>query len=103
MGRWLHLKKAAQQHAYSMADGLLSQKRCGEPGAGPYCIAKPTGYGRVAEFFAWFLSILYGGYASAAAIESPGGDDDQQWLTVSLLQIHIRLLVSQSGVVFLHC
>jgi hypothetical protein len=75
------MKKTAHRHAAAMAAGLLHQKRCGEPDAGPYCIAKPSGFGRVAEFLAWFLSILYGGYASTVAIESPGGDDDQQWLT----------------------
>ena len=80
-GRWIHMKKTAHQHASAMAAGLLHQKRCGEPDAGPYCIAKPSGGGRVAEYLAWFLSILYGGYASTVAIESPGGDDDQQWLT----------------------
>ena len=89
MGRWLHLKKSAQQHAAAMADGLLSQKRCGEPDAGPYCIAKPIGYGRVAEILSWLLSILYGGYASTVAIESPGGDDDQQWLMVSIISAHL--------------
>ncbi len=81
MGRWLHMKKTASKHATAIAEGLINQKRCGDPDAGPYCIAKPSGFGRVAEFLAWFLSILYGGYASTVAIESPGGDDDQQWLT----------------------
>eukprot|EP00531_Pseudo-nitzschia_arenysensis_P014169 CAMPEP_0116154802 /NCGR_PEP_ID=MMETSP0329-20121206/21972_1 /TAXON_ID=697910 /ORGANISM="Pseudo-nitzschia arenysensis, Strain B593" /LENGTH=651 /DNA_ID=CAMNT_0003651801 /DNA_START=30 /DNA_END=1984 /DNA_ORIENTATION=+ len=81
MGRWIHMKKTASKHATAIAEGLIHQKRCGEPDAGPYCIAKSSGFGRAAEILAWFLSILYGGYASTVAIESPGGDDDQQWLT----------------------
>ncbi len=75
------MKKTAHKHATAIANGLLYQKRCGEPDAGPYCIAKPIGFGWVAEFSGLLLAILYGGYASTVAIESPGGDDDQQWLT----------------------
>ena len=92
MGRWIHLKKTAHQHLAAMTEGLLNPKRCQESGAGPYCIAKPIGLGRVSEFLAWFLSILYGGYASTVAIESPGGDDDQQWLTFWIMLVASMVL-----------
>ena len=101
MGRWVHIKKTAQQHAIAIAEGLMSQKRCGEPDAGPYCIAKPSGFGRIAEFLVWFLSILYGGYASTVAIESPGGDDDQQWLTFWIIFVASMLLEQTFALVIL--
>ena len=77
----MHMQSAASRHTAAIASGLLKQKRCGEPDAGPYCIAKPSGFGRIAEFVGWILSFFYGGYQSIMAIETPGGDDDQQWLT----------------------
>ena len=75
------MQKTAGKHTAAIAAGLLYQKRCGEPDAGPYCIAKPTSYGRITELLLLALIIFYGGYASIVAIETPGGDDDQQWLT----------------------
>ena len=86
------MKKMARQHTFAVAEGLLNQKRCGEPDAGPYCISDSSGLGRVAEFLAWFLSIFYGVYASTIAIESPGGDDDQQWLTFWVMFVASMLL-----------
>ena len=92
MGRWLSLKESAHEHAKAMATGLLHQKRCHEKDAGPYCIAGPSGTGRAAEFLTWFLALCYGGYASAVAIETPGGDDDQQWLTFWLMFVGAMFL-----------
>jgi len=40
VNRWIHVQKAASKHTAALAAGLLSQKRCDEPGAGPYCIAR---------------------------------------------------------------
>jgi len=81
VSRWIHMKKTAAMHTTALASGLISPKRCDEPDAGPYCIAKPSGSGRVTEFLGTILSLFYGGYNSIIAIETPGGDDDQQWLT----------------------
>jgi len=81
LGRWMQMKTTASRHTAALAVSFLEQKRCGEPDAGPYCIAKASGLGRIAEFLGWILSFLYGGYQSIVAIETPGGDDDQQWLT----------------------
>ena len=92
MGRWLSLKESAHEHAKAMAAGLLHQKRCHEKDAGPYCIAGPSGTGRAAEFLTWFLALCYGGYASGVAIETPGGDDDQQWLTFWLMFVGAMFL-----------
>lgn len=69
----------------ALADGLWQQPRCGEPGAGPYCIASPTGFGLIAEGAGHVLSLFYGGMRTIKSIESPGGDDDRQWLTFWLV------------------
>jgi hypothetical protein len=81
MGRWVGMANAAGAQATALAGGLTSQKRCGEEGAGPYCIAEAQGLGKVAEALGHVLSLVYGGYQTVAAIETPGGDDDVQWLT----------------------
>ena len=85
IGRWVGMKNAVGQHAGALADGLLSQPHCGEPGASKYCIATPTGLGAVAEGIGHILSVVYGGWKTIASIESPGGDDDRQWLTFWLI------------------
>lgn len=81
VSRWIHMKKTATVYTAALASGLIYQKRCDEPDAGPYCIAKPSGTGQVADLLGVLLSLVYGGYHSVIAIETPGGDDDQQWLT----------------------
>ena len=85
IGRWIGMRNAVGTHAAALADGLFSQPHCGEPGAGPYCIATPTGIGAVAEGIGHILSVIYGGWKTIASIESPGGDDDRQWLTFWLI------------------
>ena len=85
IGRWVGIKNTVNTHAAAIADGLLSQPACGEPGAGPYCIAAPRGLGAVAEAAGHVLSLVYGGLQTIASIETPGGDDDRQWLTFWLI------------------
>ena len=85
IGRWIGLQNSISNHAGALAVGLLSQPHCSEPDAGPYCIAKPKGFGLFCEILNSILSLLYGGYRSIIAIESPGGDDDTQWLTFWLI------------------
>jgi len=92
-----------RREAGALVQGLVSQPHCGEEGAGPYCIAKPRGSGALAEILGFALSILYGGYRSVVALESPGGDDDQQWLTFWLIlmiilfveRFFVRILLSK--------
>jgi len=82
IGHWVGLKKRlARDHAGALASGLFRHTQCGDPGAGPYCIAKPKGVGLVAEFVGHFMSLIIGTYKSIIAIESRGGSDDRQWLT----------------------
>ena len=56
------MRNAVGSHATALAEGLLSQPRCGEPGAGPYCIATPRGLGVVAEVTGNLLSLIVGQY-----------------------------------------
>lgn len=85
IGRWMGMKNAVGAHAGAIASGLLDQPHCGEAGAGPYCIATPTGVGAVAEVAGHVLSLVYGGVRTIISIETPGGDDDRQWLTFWLI------------------
>lgn len=84
-GRWVGMKHQAREHAAALAAGLIGQQHCGEEGAGPYCIARPTGLGLVAEAVGHFITLVVGGYRSIIAIETPGGGDDRQWLTFWLI------------------
>jgi len=103
VSRWIHMKKTATVYTAALASGLIYQKRCDEPDAGPYCIAKPSGTGQVADLLGVLLSLVYGGYHSVIAIETPGGDDDQQWLTfwvilfasICMEQAFARVLLSK--------
>jgi len=87
IGRWIGMRNAVGSHAAALAEGLFSQPHCGEPGAGPYCVATPQGLGLVAEMAGHAMSLVYGGLRTIASIESPGGDDDRQWLTFWLILV----------------
>jgi hypothetical protein len=92
IGRWVGMQKAASTHTAALAAGILSQKRCGEPDAGPFCVIAPTGTGKIAEILGAMLSLLYAGYKSIVAIETPGGADDQQWLTFWIILVGLAFL-----------
>ena len=106
--RWSGMKKLASEHTAALVAGLYSQKHCGEPDAGPYCIARPQGLSIVSEATGNILAILVGGYKSILAIESPGGSDDRQWLIfwlilsiVFFVENHLaRVLLSQLPLYF---
>jgi receptor expression-enhancing protein 5/6 len=87
VGRWVGMQKAAATHTAALAAGFLNRKHCGEQDAGPFCIAAPKGLGKLAEVVGALLSLIYGGYYSIVAIETPGGDDDQQWLTFWIILV----------------
>ena len=69
------------RHAGLVASALQNQPRCGERDAGPYCVREPSGLGQACELLSFVLPFLYGTLASVRAVETPGGDDDRQWLT----------------------
>ena len=75
------MKNAVGHHAAAIAEALYNQPRCGEAGAGAFCIASPRGLGAIAESASRVLSLSYGCVRSVRAIETQGGDDDRVWLT----------------------
>ena len=85
IGRWVGMKNTVSSHAASLAEALYNQPRCGEPGAGDFCIASPRGLGAIAERAGHILALGYGCVNSIGAIESQGGDDDRVWLTYWLV------------------
>jgi hypothetical protein len=85
IGRWNGIKTLASTHTVALAEGLANQRHCGEEGASKYCIARPLGTGIYAEWLGHFISLFVGGYKTVYAIETPGGDDDRQWLTFWLI------------------
>ena len=85
IGRWIGMTNAVGKNTAALAAALLRQAHCTEPDAGPFCIASPIGLGAAAEALGHFLTLGYGSLATVRAIETPGGDDDRQWLTFWLV------------------
>jgi len=86
IGRWVGLTHTVSNHAGAMAKAIMEQPHCSDADASAtFCIASPKGFGLVCEIIIQVLSFVYGGYQSILAIESPGGDDDTQWLTYHVM------------------
>ena len=88
LGRWIGMRDGVRRHAALVVDALYAQPRCGElnerdlsAGAARWCIASPRGLGAVAESAGLAIALGYGGLQTVRALETPGGDDDRQWLT----------------------
>jgi hypothetical protein len=80
--RWRRQVNVLGKHAGLMASALANQPRCGSADAGPYCVHAPQWIGsKVCEVLAWVVPFCFGTLASIRAVETPGGDDDRQWLT----------------------
>ena len=96
----LHLELISA--AYELLQ-LKNRKRCSEADAGPYCIKDSEGLGKLSEYGGLLMTCVGGVFFLIRAIESPGGDDDRQWLTfwmifffVSLLERYADVLLSQT-------
>jgi len=76
--RWIGMRDGVRKHAGAIASALYEQPRCGESGAGPWCIASPRGMGAVAEALGRIVSLGGAGLATVRALETPGGDDDSK-------------------------
>ena len=88
---WRRTVNVLGKHAGLMASALANQPSCSDENAGPYCVAGPAWFGSQAcEFGSWFVPFAYGTLASIRAVESPGGDDDRQWLTVRARRVAMR-------------
>ena len=82
---WRRYDRILKEHAQQMAHGLMARPVCGTPNAGPYCVHAPSGLGKVAELASWLLPMTFGTLSSIRAVETPGGDDDRQWVSLSSL------------------
>ena len=78
---WRRQAALVGRHAGLVARALHEQPSCGEPDAGPYCRHEPSGVSHACELTCWVLPFVVGTIASIRAVETPGGDDDRQWLT----------------------
>ena len=67
--------------AFRQRPPLCSQAKPNQP-----CILDPVGTGMLANYIGLGL-YAYGLWCSLLAIESPGGDDDRQWLTFWLIAL----------------
>ena len=66
----------------ALADAVSRLPNCGEPGAhNVFCVNTPTGLGYASMVANYALLAFVGVWQSIRAIETPGGDDDRQWLS----------------------
>ena len=79
--KWKKMGSLVSEEFNALAGGLTQRKRCSEKDAGPYCIKDSEGLGYLAEVGGLVLTFLGAAAFSIRAIETPGGDDDRQWLT----------------------
>ena len=82
---WQRQAKLLARNAGLVARALQQQPTCGEPNAGPYCVHEPSGLDSACEVLCWALPFVVGTISSIRAVETPGGDDDRQWLTFWLI------------------
>jgi hypothetical protein len=57
IGRWVGMREGVRKHAGAIVSALYEQPRCGEAGAGVYCIASPRGPGAAAEILCLLFTL----------------------------------------------
>ena len=87
MKKWKQVSHLMSSHIGAFDDAFRHRKRCSEKDAGPYCIREAEGLGLLAEWGSLALTFLGGAACSIRAIETPGGDDDRQWLTFWMIMM----------------
>lgn len=85
--KWKQVSRLLSDNLGAFDDAFRHRKRCSEPNAGPYCIREAEGLGLLAEWGGLGLTFLGGFLFSIHAIETPGGDDDRQWLTFWMIMM----------------
>eukprot|EP00614_Pseudopedinella_elastica_P011012 CAMPEP_0172593612 /NCGR_PEP_ID=MMETSP1068-20121228/12847_1 /TAXON_ID=35684 /ORGANISM="Pseudopedinella elastica, Strain CCMP716" /LENGTH=289 /DNA_ID=CAMNT_0013391233 /DNA_START=191 /DNA_END=1057 /DNA_ORIENTATION=- len=99
---WKKAQSMLKNSAAALKAALKSQLHCGHPDANPdFCVVQPEGVDLYCEWISFFITFLVGTYKSVMALETPGGDDDQQWLCfwivvsgVASVESFIRVLLS---------
>ena len=92
MKKWKQASRMLSSHLGAFDDALRHRKRCSEKNAGPYCIRDASGMGLMAEWGSLAFTFIGGAIYSVRAIETPGGDDDRQWLTFWIIMMSFFLL-----------
>ena len=91
--KWKQMSRLLTDNLDEMNNALRTRKKCSEKGAHPlYCIREATGLGAFAEWSSIALTIVGGALFSVHAIETPGGDDDRQWLTFWIIMMGVFYL-----------
>ena len=85
--KWKQVSRLLSDQLGQFDDAFRHRKKCSEPNAGPYCIRESEGLGFLAEWGGLLLIFLGGATCSIYAIETPGGDDDRQWLTFWIIMM----------------
>ena len=79
--QWRRMNAMLTQNLGAVAGTLTNMPKCGDPGVHTrFCINEPTGIGMYCKQSSYLL-YTYACVRSVMAIESPGGDDDRQWLS----------------------
>ena len=97
--KWKQVSRLLSDQLGQFDDAFRHRKKCSEPNAGPYCIRESEGLGFLAEWGGLLLIFLGGATCSIYAIETPGGDDDRQWLTFWMMMMAFFLFERVSDVV----
>jgi hypothetical protein len=90
--KWKQVSRLLSDQLGAFDDAFRHRKRCSEPDAGPYCIREAEGLEMLAEWGGLALTFLGGAICSVRAIETPGGDDDRQWLTFWMIMMIFFLM-----------
>ena len=85
--KWKQVNRLLSDNMGHFDNALRHRKKCSEKDAGPFCIRESEGLGFLAEWGGLVLIFLGGAACSVHAIETPGGDDDRQWLTFWIIMM----------------
>mmetsp|Transcript_4115 Transcript_4115/g.9396 ORF Transcript_4115/g.9396 Transcript_4115/m.9396 type:complete len:618 (+) Transcript_4115:44-1897(+) len=80
--RWKRYTHMMTENVGALAAAVQSLPKCGQPGAHEiFCVNEPSGFGVICEYAGYLLVFVVATFQSIRAIETPGGDDDRQWLS----------------------
>jgi hypothetical protein len=96
--KWRKMNAMLTENLGAVAGALTNMPKCGQPGAHKtFCINEPTGTGLYCKNSAYILYV-WACMRSVMAIESPGGDDDRQWLSFWIITIMFNVFEAMTDV-----
>lgn len=97
--KWRQYTTIMANNVKAISAAVQRLPRCGEEGADEnFCINEPTGVGLWCEYAGWILVFVVATFSSVRAIETPGGDDDRQWLTFWMMYFGFTFVERVSAV-----